>query len=117
MLADVADVVAPLPGGEAGAAWRLEEEPRDLDVNLVRLPAGGTIEEFTGPGLDILVHVVAGSGTLHSAGTDTALRAGQIAWLPQGTRRGFTAGAEGLAWLTVHQRKPGLRIGSRPPQD
>ncbi|MBE1539657.1 hypothetical protein [Micrococcus yunnanensis] len=31
------------------------------------------------------------------------------------TRCGGTAGPEGLAWLTVHRRKPGLGIGTRAP--
>ena len=116
VLADVAEHTDVLADAEPGAAWRLTEDPRDLDVNLVRLPAGGRNEPFDGPGLDILVHVVAGTGTLHTADDDVPVRAGQLLWLPKHSRRGFTAGAEGLAWLTVHRRKPGLSIGTRPPE-
>ncbi len=111
VLADVGTATTDLPAAEPGAAWRLAQEPRDLDANLVRLPAGGRNEPFDGPGLDVLVHVVAGDGTLHTADGDLAIRAGQLLWLPKHSRRGFTAGKAGLAWLTVHHRKPGLSIG------
>lgn len=114
VLADVGIAVAGLAAADPGAAWRLAEEPRDLDANLVRLPAGGANEPFDGPGLDILVHVVAGSGSLHTAKGDLPVHAGQLIWLPKHSRRGFTASDEGLAWLTVHHRKPGLGIGRRP---
>ncbi|MCK6095873.1 cupin domain-containing protein [Micrococcus sp. EYE_162] len=114
VLADVAALMDGLAAAEPGAAWRLEDDPRDLDVNLVRLPAGGRNEPFEGPGLDILVHVVAGSGVLHTDGGDVPIRAGQLLWLPKSSRRGFTAGDEGLAWLTAHRRKQGLAIGHRP---
>ncbi|MGW3946146.1 cupin domain-containing protein [Micrococcus endophyticus] len=114
ILADVAELTADPAGAAPGAAWRLEQEPRDLDANVVRLPPGGRNEPFDGPALDILVHVVAGSGLLHTADQDVPIRAGQVLLLPRQSRRGFTAGPEGLAWLTVHRRKPGLGIGRRP---
>lgn len=114
ILADVAELTADPAGAAPGAAWRLEQEPRDLDANVVRLPPGGRNEPFDGPALDILVHVVAGSGLLHTADQDVPIRAGQVLLLPRQSRRGFTAGSEGLAWLTVHRRKPGLGIGRRP---
>lgn len=114
ILADVAELTADPAGAASGAAWRLEQEPRDLDANVVRLPPGGRNQPFDGPALDILVLVVAGSGLLHTSDQDVPIRAGQVLWLPRQSRRGFTAGPEGLAWLTVHRRKPGLGIGRRP---
>ena len=113
VLADTDDLVRELSSAAPGAAWRLDQEPRDLDSNLVALPAGGSIETHEGPELDVLVHVVAGSGTLHAEGEDLPLVPGRILWLPKTSRRGFTAGPDGLAWLTVHRRKPGLSIGRR----
>lgn len=113
ILSDVSMVTGSLAEAEPGAAWRLAQEPRDLDANLVRLPAGESNATFDGPALDVLVHVVAGSGVLHTADGDLPIHAGQLLWLPRHSRRGFTAGDEGLAWLTVHQRKPGLSIGRR----
>lgn len=114
VLADVAALADGLAAADPGAAWRLAQEPRDLDVNVVRLPAGGANAPFDGPDLDVLVHVLAGSGVLHTAEGDVPLEAGRLVWLPRRARRGFTAGPEGLAWLTVHRRKPGLGIGTRP---
>jgi hypothetical protein len=36
-----------------------------------------------------------------------------VVWLPHGSTRGVTAGADGLAYLTVHRRRPGMQIRRR----
>lgn len=101
----------------AGAAWKLAEAGRGLDANLIHLPAGDSIAAHEGPELDVLVHVAAGSGTLSTAEGELPLTAGDVVWLPKLSVRGFTAGAEGMRYLTVHTRKPGLQIGERPDVD
>lgn len=93
-----------------GAAWRLEEGERQLDANLVHLPAGETVAPHTEPDLDVLLLVVAGEGELRTDDGGQRLTAGTLAWLPRGSRRGLTAGATGLSYLTTHRRRPGLRI-------
>jgi hypothetical protein len=35
---------------------------------------------------------------------------GELVWMPRGSTRSLTAGADGLAYLTVHQRRPGMQI-------
>jgi len=99
------------PGGP-GAAWKLEMQRRDLDSNIIRLPAEGVIEAHTGPELDVLVHVLAGSGELATELASIALEAGALLWLPRRSRRQFTAGAEGLCYLTVHRRRQALTLAS-----
>jgi uncharacterized protein (DUF2249 family) len=95
---------------EAGAAWKLQMRDRDLDSNLIRLPAHGAIEAHTGPDLDVLIHVLAGSGKLTTELDTIPLAAGALLWLPRLSRRQFNAGPNGLSYLTVHRRRPALTL-------
>lgn len=94
----------------AGSVWRLEPAARDLDGNVIELAAGDEIAAHDGPELDVLVHVIAGSGTLETGRDAIALTPGALVWLPRRARRRFVAGPEGLRYLSVHQRKPGLGV-------
>ncbi|MFD5185994.1 hypothetical protein ACFWMQ_26000 [Streptomyces sp. NPDC058372] len=101
-------------GDEArGALWRLAEDGRELDANLVRLAPGAAVGEHRESVLDVLLVGVAGNGRVEPDGLELAESA--VLWLPRGARRAFTAGPRGLAYLTVHRRRPGLAIGSAPP--
>ncbi|MFB9830790.1 DUF2249 domain-containing protein [Actinoallomurus acaciae] len=111
ILADTADLAAHT--GEAdvtGAVWKLQARDRDLDSNIIALPAGGTIEAHTGPDLDVLIHVLAGGGRLATERGELDLTAGALVWLPRRSQRRFTAGPEGLRYLTVHQRRQSLLL-------
>jgi hypothetical protein len=33
-----------------------------------------------------------------------------LLWLPHGSTRSITAGPQGLAYVTVHRRRPGMQI-------
>jgi quercetin dioxygenase-like cupin family protein len=95
-----------------GALWRLAEAGRQLDANLVRRAPGSRIDAHAEPDLDVLLLVVSGSGVLH-AGVEQvphAVGPGELLWLPHGSTRSFTAGEEGLTYLTVHRRRPGMQI-------
>lgn len=98
-----------------GAIWRLEPHDRDLDANVIQLPPGASIHRHDGPAIDVLVHVLRGSGQLGTTAEVLALEVGALVWLPRHSPRQFTAGPEGLAYLTVHQRRrpPELSIGRR----
>lgn len=96
-----------------GALWSIAEPERELDSNLIRLPAGEEIPPHLGAEVDTLVHVVAGSGTLTTEDGEEPLRTGDLALLPRRTLRGFRAGEEDLVYLTVHRRREALRIGRR----
>jgi uncharacterized protein (DUF2249 family)/quercetin dioxygenase-like cupin family protein len=102
--------VTEIAPSKSGAAWKLQMRGRDLDSNIIRLPAAGTIEAHTGPDLDVLVHVLAGSGELTTELDALALEAGALLWLPRRSRRQFTAGPFGLSYLTVHQRRQALTL-------
>ncbi|WP_369199305.1 cupin domain-containing protein [Streptomyces sp. PU-14G] len=94
----------------AGAVWRLAEPGRQLDANLVHVPPGRHIEPHVEPDLDVLLLVVRGSGTLGTAQEARPLREGGLMWLPHGSSRSVTAGEDGVSYLTVHRRRPGMRI-------
>ncbi|MFD8545521.1 cupin domain-containing protein [Streptomyces sp. NPDC059649] len=108
---------AALDGAPAGALWRLAEPGRQLDANVVRIPPAGRVAPHTEPDLDVLLLVVAGDGTLLSADGSRPLAEGSLVWLPHGATRGLVAGAGGLSYLTVHPRRPGMRIQPPPPAD
>lgn len=97
----------------AGALWRLEETGRQLDANVVHLPPRQRVGTHTEPDLDVLLLVLAGDGTLGTTDGPQHLVAGALTWLPRGSTRSLTAGADGLSYLTVHRRRPGMQIRSR----
>lgn len=105
--------------GEAdtnGAIWKLQEGQRDLDSNIIALAPQGTIDAHTGPDLDVLIHVLAGSGQLATDLDTLELTPGALLWLPRRSRRQFTAGPDGLRYLTVHQRRRALVLDAPPPR-
>ncbi|MEU6665738.1 hypothetical protein [Streptomyces sp. NPDC046727] len=108
--------LAEAPRVPGGVLWKLAESGRQLDANVVRVAPGGRIPAHTEAQLDVLVPVVAGDGTLGegSSGAVEPLAEGSLVWLPHGAPRSITAGAAGLTYLTVHGRRPGMRIGAHP---
>jgi quercetin dioxygenase-like cupin family protein len=112
-LCDV-QALAALQDAPAGALWRLAESGRQLDANVVHLPAGGRVGTHAEPDLDVLLLVVAGDGTMDTVEGPMALAGGALCWLPHGSTRSVSAGAGGLTYVTVHRRRPGMQIRSRP---
>lgn len=95
-----------------GAVWRLAEPARQLDANIVRIPPDQRVEPHVEPDLDVLLLVVAGGGTLITSDGHSSLSEGSLTWLPHGSTRGLVAGKQGMSYLTVHRRRPGMRIQS-----
>ncbi len=110
LLADLDWCLAQAADDQRGALWRLAEPGRQLDANLVRLAPDVTVEAHTEREVDVLLLPVAGNGTLHTDDGPIALATHTLTWLPRGARRSITAGSGGLAYLTVHRARPGLRI-------
>jgi uncharacterized protein (DUF2249 family) len=115
ILADTAALAGQAATGATGAAWKLQMRQRDLDANIIGLAPGSTIDAHNGPDLDVLIHVLGGSGQLTTERSTLQLRAGALAWLPRRSRRQFTAGPDGLRYLTVHQRREALTLTALPP--
>ncbi|MFI6662260.1 cupin domain-containing protein [Streptomyces sp. NPDC050523] len=112
ILCDTAALAAAAPS-EATVAWKLTESGRQLDANVVRLTPGRQVAPHAEPDLDVLLLVVSGDGTLGTPEADEQqpLTPGALVWLPHGSTRSITAGDDGLAYLTVHRRRPGMQIG------
>ncbi|MEU2715430.1 hypothetical protein [Streptomyces sp. NPDC007205] len=108
--------LAEAPPVAGGVLWKLAESGRQLDANVVRLAPGDRITAHTEQQLDVMVLVVAGGGLLGTGHTDEPepLAEGALVWLPHGAPRSIIAGEAGLTYVTVHQRRPGMRIGTRP---
>ncbi|MBB4924434.1 hypothetical protein [Kitasatospora kifunensis] len=100
------------PAGQSGALWRLVQEGRQLDANVIRLLPEARVAEHVEPDVDVLLHVLGGSGRLETDSGCQELVPGCTAWLPHGARRSLRAGADGLLYLTVHRRRSGLAIRS-----
>jgi uncharacterized protein (DUF2249 family) len=100
----------------AGAVWKLQMRERDLDSNIIRLPPGATIDAHTGPDLDVLLVMLEGTGQLATERATLDLHPGMLVWLPRRSVRQFTAGGDGLRYLTVHQRRQSLSLVTTAPQ-
>lgn len=101
----------------AGAVWRLEPAQRQLDANVIRLRPNSEIASHVGPDLDVLMHVLGGSGELVNAAETVQIAAGTLVWLPRRSQRAIHAGPDGLSYLTVHQRRPALGVTGRAQPD
>lgn len=77
---------------------------RDLDWNVVTLPPNAEIATAAGPDVDVLIHVLFGSGRLTTEEGTIRLAPGALLWLPSRSRPQFTAGRDGLRYLTVNQK-------------
>jgi len=98
-----------------GVLWKIAEQQRQLDANLVRLAPAARVPDHAEPDLDVLLLVVEGSGTLETPQGGQPLAAGSLAWLAHGSTRALRAGRCGVAYLTVHRRRPGMQVRPAPP--
>ncbi len=101
----------------AGAIWRLDISQRQLDANVIYIQPDDRIETHIGPDLDVLMHVLGGTGQIAAGAHSMALQAGALVWLPRRSQRSITAGPAGLRYLTVHVKRPGLRIDTAHNHD
>lgn len=127
-LGDVATLLAPQGAGSpaevdgggvdgpgvGGAVWTLQPAARQLDANVIHLGPLGTIQRHTGPDLDVLLHIVDGSGEIATARGTVGLAPGDLVWLPRRSERAIIAGEDGLSYLSVHTRRPALTVGPAP---
>lgn len=116
VVADTSALLGTTDPNTGGSIWQLEPGARDLDSNIIALPANDEIGLHMGPNLDVLILVLQGSGELHTEIDPIPLEQGQVLWLPRNSQRRFVAGPEGIKYLTVHHRKPTLNITAAPGQ-
>ena len=111
VLGNAFEIASRPDSGRGGALWALDPDPRHLDSNVIRIPAGDRIEPHDGPDLDVLWLILAGAGVVESGPETIEVSAGDLIWLPRRSPRSVVAGPGGLTYLTVHGRKPPLSIG------
>jgi mannose-6-phosphate isomerase-like protein (cupin superfamily) len=85
----------------------------DLNATLLAWPPGHAVAEHVNAERDVLLVVLEGSCTLVVDGEEQQLGAGEPVVIEQGRRRAIVAGAEGVRYLSVHRRRPPLRIEPR----
>lgn len=106
VLTNTVDIAgADVEPGVPGVVWKLDVRERDLDSNVIALASNGGIDTHTGADVDVLIHVLSGSGQLTTEQDTIDLAPGAFVWLPRRSRRQFTAGPDGLRYLTVHQKR------------
>lgn len=107
----VVDVRALAVGAQdLGAQWSLSGD-RELEANVVHIPAGEGIAEHLG-GVDVMVMVVTGEGSMQINAARFELRTDVLVFVPRGSTRSFRAGVSGLTYVTVHRRREeGLAMG------
>jgi quercetin dioxygenase-like cupin family protein len=84
----------------------------DLNVTMLSWYPGSVTPEHVNDERDVLVICLAGSGTVDLDDACYPVAEGQLLILPKGRPRRIEAGPHGLRYLSVHLRRPGLRIGS-----
>lgn len=80
-----------------------------LDWNVITLVPDSE-STATGADVNVLIHVLCGSGRLTTVKETTQLVPGALFWLPRGSQPHFTAGPDGLRYLTVNQKWETLPI-------
>lgn len=115
----LADTTALYDAGDAdagGAVWRLDATERQLDANVIRLRPDTRIDAHQGPDLDVLLHVLTGTGQIVTAQDAVPVQAGALVWLPRRSQRAILAGPDGLSYLSIHPRRPSLSIAPADPR-
>src|SRR5699024_12130203 len=89
---DVAELTGDVE--TSGSVWQLPPQQRDLDANVIALTPGGEIREHTGPDIDVLIHVLAGAGSLETETGTIVLAQGLTVWRLRRSRHRFTDAAD-----------------------
>ena len=89
-----------------GALWSLSAP--ELNLNLVRFPAGDGVPAHVNNEVDVVVVVVSGEGVAEIDGREERLRSGVLLFIPKGVTRAFHATSGDLAYLTCHRRRARL---------
>jgi len=87
----------------------------DLNATVLAWPAGAGPAAHVNNERDVVLVVLHGSAQLELDGVVQNVHAGDVAVLVKGSTRAVTAGPEGVRYVTVHRRRPGLSIASLRP--
>jgi mannose-6-phosphate isomerase-like protein (cupin superfamily) len=104
-----ADLDRP-PG--VGPVWGMASE--DLNATMLCWDPGDGVAEHVNDERDVLIIVIGGTGTVVVDGREHALRSHHALLIEKGARRRISAGATGLRYASVHQRRGPLEISTAP---
>jgi quercetin dioxygenase-like cupin family protein len=104
-------IVELLAGTDRGPVWG--DATDDLNLTLLAWPEGEGVVEHVNSEFDVVVVVVGGAGEIVLDGIHHEIHSGQAIVIQRGTRRGLTAGPDGIRYLSVHRRRGGLQIDRR----
>ncbi len=99
-------------GNWTGTIWKLTES-EDLNANLVGFSVGSGVEEHLNDEVDVLILSISGEGKVVVEGKDHALSTGALVFVPKGARRSILSTSEHFAYLSIHRKRRGVRIGRR----
>jgi uncharacterized cupin superfamily protein len=107
------DQQQPAHGGRVygGPVWGTATE--DLNATILQWgPGAGPQGEHVDQERDVIVVVLAGSLELELDGEPRTIPAGDVAVVEKGRRRRLTAGPDGVRYVTVHRKRPGLSVAT-----
>jgi quercetin dioxygenase-like cupin family protein len=104
---NIIDIAASLrQATNDGPVWSVNSE--QLNVNLLRLPAGDGVAAHTNTELDVVLVIFEGSGELTIDDQTHPLRPGLAVVIPREATRAMRCTAGPLVYLTCHRRRAGL---------
>lgn len=102
---EVVDLASP---AGTGPLWGTASD--DLNATLLAWEAGGGTPEHVNDERDVLLVVLAGSGTVFVEGKAHAVAASQAILVEKGRTRRIESGPDGIRYLSVHLRRAGLQL-------
>jgi quercetin dioxygenase-like cupin family protein len=100
----------PAVAGSGGVVWSVS--PQGFHANLVVLGPSEEIPPHQNDAVDVLLVVLAGAGRVTVDDDPVAVNGGDAVLIPRGALRSIAAGEDELRYLTVHDRREPLTIGS-----
>jgi quercetin dioxygenase-like cupin family protein len=98
--------------GTSGTVWTLDGS-EDMNANLVRFPAGRGVGDHVNEDVDVMFVGISGGGNVTVEGKEHEMRGGSLVFAPKGSRRSITSVSDDFAYLSVHRRRSGPRIGRK----
>lgn len=97
-----------------GPEWGTASE--ELNATILAWEPGEGPAESVNAERDVALVVIQGSLLLAEDGEQRLLVEGEATIVPKGARRKLTAGPEGVRYASVHRKRGGLQVASRPRQ-
>jgi quercetin dioxygenase-like cupin family protein len=94
-----------------GPVWATATD--DLNATILEWKAGRGTPAHVNHECDVVVVVLEGRGEVSIGGNCRKVATSDVIVIEKGQERRITAGPEGVRYLTVHRRRPGIAIRPR----